>query len=281
MRTHLAISVAMIAILATAGGARAEDKQACVSAYEKAQQLRAEAKLRSAREQLLVCSRQECPALVRQDCAQWMGELQNAIPSVVVAARDGTGHDLLAVRVSIDGVVVVESLDGKPLVLDPGPHRFKYESAGATPVEEQVLVREGERNRPITVTFTRSAPPTSGDEHRPEAPPGKPGPPIVAYGLIGLGAVALGAALYFDLKANGDARTLRDVCAPSCKQDDVDSVQAKYVAAGVSLGVGIVAVGVGTALLLVRPSAKASASTWRFDLHPTRGGAAGSLGARF
>src|SRR5262249_42485296 len=151
-----------------------------VSAYEKAQQLRGEAKLRAARDQLLVCSRPECPALVRQDCSQWMGEVQHALPSVVIAARDGTGHDVLAVRVSIDGVVVTETLDGKPIAVDPGPHKFKYETAGSAPIEEQVLVREGERNRPLTASFARGEEraDTRREEKRGGAPDDKPGPPI-------------------------------------------------------------------------------------------------------
>jgi hypothetical protein len=274
-------SLVALAFLALAGSARAQDKQACVGAYEKAQQLRADTKLRAAREQLLVCSRPECPALIRQDCSQWVGEVQNAIPSVVVAGRDASGHDVLAVRVSIDGAVVAESLDGKPIQIDPGPHKFRYESAGRPPIEEQVLVREGERNRQITVNFARPEDRRRDEPPPLDTPPDKPGPPIVAFSLIGLGVVALGAALYFDLKANGDARNLRDSCAPKCQQSDVDAVQAKYVAAGVALGVGIVGLGVGAVLLLARPSAKTTASTWRFDVTPTRGGASALVGATF
>jgi hypothetical protein len=265
MQTKLAMGMAVAATLALVATARAQDKQACVSAYEKAQQLRGEAKLRAARDQLLVCSRAECPALVRQDCSQWMGEVQNALPSVVIAARDGAGHDVLAVRVSIDGVVVTETLDGKPIPVDPGPHKVKYETAGSAPIEEQVLVREGERNRPLTVSFARGDARADNrrEERRGGTPDDKPGPPIVAYTLIGVGVIALGSALVLDLVANSDATTLRDTCKPNCSQSAVDAVQTKYVAAGVSLGVGIVAVGVGTVLLLTRPRAKAGA--WRVD----------------
>jgi hypothetical protein len=271
----------------TAWADRAEDKQTCIAAYEKAQHLRNDAKLRAAREQLLVCSRPECPALVRQDCSQWMTEVNAALPSVVIAGRDTQGHDVLAVRVSIDGAVVVEQLDGKPINVDPGVHKFRYETSGMPAVDEQVLVREGERNRPLTVTFT-SPNATKPDPIKPPGDDGgadKPSSPVLPVVLIGVGVVALGAALFFDLKANGDARTLRDVCAPNCRQDDVDGVQTKYVAAGVSLGIGIVGVGVGTALFLLRGSGSAStktqASTWTFDVKPTPGGGAAAIGVRF
>jgi len=287
-------ALALAALLAAPASARADEKQACVAAYEKAQQLRMDAKLRAAKEQLVVCSRPECPVIIRQDCVQWMGEVNASMPSVVIAARDTAGHDVLDVRVTVDGVVVSEQLDGKPIAIDPGPHKLRYVTRGKPPVDEQILVREGERNRPLTVTFAPSAgAPTTGTTSPPaphaEAPAqadeaaSKGSSPVVPIVLIGIGAVALGAALFFDLKGNGDAQTLRDVCAPNCKQADVDGVQAKYVAAGVSLGVGIVGVGVGVTMLLLQSSGtkKAAAQGWTFDVAPTKGGATGGLRAVF
>lgn len=281
------------ASLFASAAARADEKQTCVAAHEKAQRLRIDAKLRAAKEQLVVCSRPECPVIIRQDCAQWMAEVNASLPSIVIAARDTSGHDVLAVRVTIDGVTVAEQLDGKPIAVDPGPHKLRYQTSGKPAVEEQILVREGERNRPMTVTFAPSAPATpsttpstpraDGAATADEEPAAKGGSPVLPILFIGVGAVALGAALFFDLKGNGDARTLRDVCAPNCKQEDVDGVQTKYVAAGVSLGVGIVAVGIGVTMLLLSPAApkRATAGAFTFDVAPTRGGATAALGAAF
>ncbi len=287
----LAVAIVVASPIARADEKR-DQKDACVAAYEKAQQLRMDAKLRAAKEQLVVCSRPECPVIVRQDCAQWMGEVSASLPSVVVAARDTGGHDVIDVRVTLDGVVVAERLDGKPIAVDPGPHKLRYETRGKPPVEEQVLVREGERNRPLNVTFAPApgtATPASARDARTDAtaardtPPETPSSPVFPIVLVGVGAVALGAALFFDLKGNGDARTLRDVCAPNCRQPEVDAVQAKYTAALVSLGVGVVAVGVGVTMLLLRPAApqKTSARGWTFDVAPARGGATAVVGASF
>jgi hypothetical protein len=292
-----ASAVAALTVAAAIGAppaARADEKQACVAAYEKAQHLRMDTKLRAAKEQLVVCSRPECPVIIRQDCVQWMGEVNASMPSVVIAARDTSGHDVLDVRVTVDGVVVMEQLDGKPISIDPGPHKLRYLTRGKPPVDEQILVREGEHNRPLTVTFgpspqpgptgaTTATPRTDAPAADADEPAGKGGAPIVPIVLIGVGAVALGAALYFDLKANGDAQTLRDVCAPNCRQSDVDAVQAKYVAAGVALGVGIVGVGLGVTLLVLRPSApkKTEARGWTVDVAPTPGGATAGLRAAF
>jgi hypothetical protein len=104
--------------------------------------------------------------------------------------------------------------------------------------------------------------------------------------LGGVGIVGLGAALYLDLKANSDASYLHSTCGVdhSCRQDDVDAVQTKYVAAAVSLGVGVVAIGVATYLFLARPSStpvKVTASGIRIDFGPATGGGMATLGASF
>ncbi len=277
---------ALAALTLGSASARADEKQACLSAFEKAQQLRLEVKLRAAREQLLYCSRPECPLLVRQDCSQWVTEVTSSLPSVVIAGRDANGNDVINVRVWIDGTVAADQLDGKPIILDPGLHKFKYETVGTGPIEEQVLVREGERNRPLTVKFSAlNAEKKNNGDHDTgiDETPEKSGPPILAYTILGLGVVGLGAALYFDLKANSDAQGLRQSCAPNCKQEAVDDVERKYTFAGVSLGVGIVGVGVGTVLLLTHRTgpAKTKASAWSLDVSPARGGAMTSLGLHF
>jgi len=254
--------------------ARADDKAACLAAYDQAQKLRSSGKLGEAREQLASCSRNECPPLVRQDCAQWTAEVLAALPSVVFGARDAQGHDLIAVRVSVDGVVVARRLDGKPISLDPGAHEFTFESEGAS-VKQSVLIREGEKNRAITVTFGAS-----------EHPPGEGGrgAPAGAYVLGAVGVVALGAAVLFDLQGTNDAHHLRDTCAPSCNQSDVDAVKTKYLVAGIALGVGVVAF-VGAAYLLLSRGGSTDTPTQgkllRIDVAPVPGGGAFVLGSKF
>jgi hypothetical protein len=260
--------------------AAADEKQACVAASEKAQQLRSAGKLGEARDQLNICGRAECPKLIQQDCTQWMSEVLASLPSVVPGAKDARGRDLVDVRLTIDGKVATDRLDGKAIVLDPGVHAFVFErferkgaagsAAPVTSVNEQVVVRPGEKNRIVTVTLTGPddaasagiGPSTSGA--RTGAPPDEPrgsSPPIAAYVLGGLGLAALGAALYFDLTASSDARGLRRTCAPNCNQADVDDVQSKYTLAGITAGIGgaLVVTGVVLFILHGKGSARAGA----------------------
>jgi hypothetical protein len=266
-------------------GARADEKEACLSAYDQAQRLRSESKLTAAREKLAICSRQECPPLARQDCSQWMGEVMNALPSVVFGARDAQGHDVLLVRVSVDGKLVTSQLDGKPIVLDPGVHTFHYEWDGGPPVDQKdVLIREGEKDRAMTVHLGGTA---GGAQVGGGAGGGEGtghGPPALGFVLVGVGVVALGAALFLDLKGTSDAHALRDSgCAPSCAQSDVDSINQKYLLAGISAGVGVVAIAAATYVFLTSGGSNSPKTAGRLDLdvRPAPGGGSFVVGGRF
>jgi hypothetical protein len=263
MKRAILAGAALLAALAPADRAfadgKSEEKQACLTASDKGQQAKLEGKLRDAREQFLVCSRNECPALVRQDCAQWVTEVMAALPSIVVGARNWQGHDVFAVKVSVDGVVAQESLDGKPIFVDPGAHTFRYESAAEAPVEEKVLVREGEKNRSLTVQFpappgaaTTATPGPTGDHSPPPPPEQKGGPSPLAYVFTAVGVAALGTALGLDLSANSEVNSDKTTCAPKCSVGDI---RAKWDGAWVGVGVGVVSLGVATYFFIARPSA--------------------------
>jgi hypothetical protein len=229
LRRRLRAGVLSTLVLGFAKVAGADERQQCINASEKAQQLKNAGRLSDARGELAVCGRESCPKLIQQDCSAWMKEVLEMLPSVVPGAKDKSGRDIVDVKISVDGKVVAERIDGKALAVDPGVHTFRFETKGAPSLVERVVVRQGEKNRILTVTFA------SGTE--PVTTPVK-SPPIVAYVLGGLGLATLGAALYVDLDANSDARELRETCAPRCEQSRVDDIEDRYVIAGVTAGVG-------------------------------------------
>jgi hypothetical protein len=152
VRRPLALAIVLGVTFASAH-AQATDVRACLAAADKGQHARAAGKLREAREQLTICGGEGCPTLVRRDCSQWQTEIASAMPSVVFGAKDKQGRDLFDVTVSMDGEPLVKKLDGKSVAVDPGPHTFTFELAGQPAVVERALVKEGEKTRPITVTF--------------------------------------------------------------------------------------------------------------------------------
>src|SRR5580698_9599765 len=100
-------TVALVCLAASlvggAASARDDEKQACARASEDAQQLRSEGRPKEARDRLLVCARDTCPGIVRKDCTLWLAEVTAALPSVVVAAKDAQGQDVVSVKVTLDG----------------------------------------------------------------------------------------------------------------------------------------------------------------------------------
>lgn len=236
----------------------------CLLAADRASRLRSQNKLVDARSNLAQCSRSECPKSVQKECSQSMAEVLEMLPSVVPGAKDAKGRDLVDVKVLVDGHVSTDTLDGKALQIDPGVHVFRFETKGASAVEERVVVRQGEKNRPLTITFA------TPDDAKPPPPPKPPnaddtkaddqGPPTVAWVVTGAGVAALGVALYLDLSASSQARDLRANCAPDCDQSQVDAIRSRYVAAGVLAGLGVAAVATGI-VLLVTHSHKAKASS--------------------
>ncbi len=127
-------------------------KEACLSAADEGQSLRDDAKHMLAREQFLACAREVCPRIVRDQCTEWLRQLDEATPTVVFGAKDDCGNDVTSARVTSDGKLVTDHLDGKPVALDPGPHDIVFEREGAAPVTVHVVLRTGEKNRDVSPT---------------------------------------------------------------------------------------------------------------------------------
>jgi hypothetical protein len=266
-----------------------EEKKACIATSEKAQQLRADGKLLASREQLLVCARDVCPGVIRKDCAKWLGELEDALPSIVLGAKDGKGHDLEEVRVSIDGTQVTTTLDGKAVPIDPGPHVLLFQRAGSPDVEDKIVVREGEKNRFVTVKIH-----VEGDDV-PDAPTTATGPetetprtiPTATWILGGVGVAALGSFAFFGLKGKSDESSLRSSCAPACADSDVSAVHTKYVIADVSLLVSVASLSVAAYLYFSQPrtleAPKSTTASFapRFDVRVDAHGGFAVVGGSF
>jgi hypothetical protein len=281
--------VAALALAAVSHDARAEDvKKQCASAYEQAQVLRKERKLQKAEEQLAICSQKACPLFVRKECAQWTKAVQTSLPTVVFEVRDASGKPLGNARVLVDGKVLKDPIDDAEVAIDPGDHVLRYELPGAEPIEQGVTIREGEKARKLSILFDTTAP---------VAPPPPPqevesgdggGPPVLAFVLGGVGVVGLGAFVTLGVLGKSQRDDLRDSCAPSCPEDDVSSVRTKLILADVSLGVGVVSLGVATYLFIASagskpkpPLADAEKARLWLDVAPRTGGGSVSLSGTF
>jgi hypothetical protein len=272
-----------------------EDKRACAVASEEAQLRRIHGKLRGARDQLLVCARDVCPPLVKHDCEQWLAEVDGSMPTVVISALDGQGQDVGDVRVKLDDEPFLEKLGGSAVPIDPGEHTLRLQHGDDPPIEEKVIVREGEKNRLVRVQLQPivALVPTT-PVRTSEVPVIRSEPPsstrsIVGYSVLGAGAVALGLGIYFEITQVNDYAAAKSSCPPTTCTSQKDTISNDRIFGGVFLGVGGAAAVVGTVVLLTRPSAKDSrpsglgppAGRLSWDVAPTRGGAAALVSGSF
>ncbi len=245
-------------VLATAAPslAQATDKRACSSAYEQAQYARRDRRLRAARAQSLICAQQACGAAAEADCAQWLREIDAAMPTVVFAARDQAGVDLTRVVVSVDGEKLTDTLDGGAIPVDPGAHAFRFEAGGQS-VDKTVTINEGEKSRVVSVVISQPGVAPAGTQTRGVSEQaevttrGSVAPGLIVGG-VGLGLVA--SSIIVGAIAKSDLDTLRATCAPSCAQSSLDAVQTKAVISDVLLVAGIVGFGAGALMIVFRPT---------------------------
>jgi hypothetical protein len=283
-------ALAVLAAGATrASTARADTADRCIAAAEQSQPLRREGKLQAARLLLIACSRPECPSFVRTDCTKWLAELDTLTPSVVVRAVDSTGADVLGVRVSVDGEPMPPTLEGREIEIDPGTHTLRFEHEGRHAIEQQVVLRESERHRILTVSFEPAAASASGSSPvsppalgpATDAPTTEGRPLVLPIALMGAGGVGLGVASYFWLAGLSDRSTMASGCATThtCPQSQIDSAREKLVVGDVVGGAAIVAAAVGAGLLVF--GASAAPSLTPVAIEPVLGGARIDLHGRF
>ena len=255
----------------------AADPLICAQAYERAQEERTVGRLSAAIEHLRSCIDSTCPKFIREDCLRWMDQTEIALPTVVFSVRQ-EGKDLSEVEILCDGDLLVGTLDGKALPVDPGLHNFTFNVPGLAAVGRQLLIREGERNRVINVDFgTPSPSPASSVKTVPPAPPARTG--ALAYGLVGVGALGVAGFTVFGLLGHSRQGELERTCSPNCQSGQIDGVRTQYLLADTCLGVGLVSLGFAT-YLFVKSHGKSSPDrngTTSISFIPRSTGAGGVL----
>jgi hypothetical protein len=245
----LAIAVGLAAApLSLASPAHAGPKE-CVAAADEGQKLRDDGKLNAAREKFISCAAKACPGVVSKQCSQWLVEIEHDMPTLTFRALDEQGKETIEVKVIVDGGTVSQTIDAHALALDPGEHKVRYERADGRAIEEKVMLRPGEKNRLIELSFQVKAAPVETPKvvaPPPTVPEPDHGFRIPLLGWVGLGVGVAGGVMTaaFAISANGDENRLRTTCAPSCDSSEKSSVDTKVVLANVGFGVGLVGLGV-------------------------------------
>jgi hypothetical protein len=255
-------SALAVGILMHESSARCADPTTadCLAASEASLEAGNQHHLRAARNQLLVCSASSCPTDIRKECLHRVDEINASIPTVIFQAKDGRGNDLLAVKVTMDGEVIAERLEGTALSIDPGAHTFVFEAVGQPPLTTQLVIQEGQKDQHESVTIgpvaAPAAPPPSVGE-----PPGSASPAsssetggtrlgptkIAAIAAAGVGVVGIGVGTAFGLIAISKKNDADTVCPGQCAtQAGVDKWNDAKSAAQIS-DIAFVVGGVGLA----------------------------------
>ena len=269
---------AALLVLVLAPYARADARE-CIEAADRAQHLRDNGQLRAAREELLKCAVDTCPPIVQKDCSGWLAEVDGRLPTVIFSLRDSTGNDVGAVRVLVDGALLVSRLDGKGVPVDPGEHTFRFEPQQGAPIERRIIVRENDKGRLLSVVLPAADPPKHAPPVTESAGNGRSIPAICRYVLGGVSLVGLAGFAYFWLGAVSEAKDSEPTCAArGCRESDLESPRDKALVADISLGVGVAAAVAAVGFYVFQKRASGSLS---LAVSPSREGFGLSAGRVF
>jgi hypothetical protein len=236
----IALAAAGTAIASAKPALAAPTKEACIGAFDNAQRARRAGQLRTARAELLTCSQQECPSIVRADCTGVLRQVEAAQPTIVLKASDAKGNDLTDVTVELNDEKLTTALDGRALPVDPGKLSLVFRRPPWEPVTVDVVIAEAEKSRIVRATLGPPLPEETSSR-RDEAPRSKRSTAgyIVPGVFAGLGAGALVFAGVNRLSLGDQADDLRARCAPECSQAERDRMSNDLVLTNVMLGAGI------------------------------------------
>ena len=265
---------------AAASAESGPSKEQCIESHRQAQLAQNEGKLVPAREFARTCTALACPGLIISDCARWLSDLDQRIPSVVFEVRVD-GEPNTTASVTVDGKPVNEWTRGQSLRLDPGDHEFRFELDEYPPIVRKLLLSEGMRYRVISIEF--KSPSAQGSSAGTPAKQPEPAPsarhiPVVVYPLLGGGALGLGGFTLFGLIARSKQHDLENSCRPNCTSGDLKSMKTSYLIGDISLGLGVASL-VAAGLFYFEAGGKSAPAT--VGLSPLPGGAAASAAVRF
>jgi hypothetical protein len=219
----------LFVIASRAAGEPSEGAATCVSTHESGLSAQREGKLTRAYERFAECTLPACPGPVREECAQKVKQLNELIPTVVLSARVRGGAELSDTSVEVDSRPLASRLDGRAHRLDPGPHSFRFQSAGRPDRVVSVVLGEGDRLRRVEAVWE----------------PASPKIPVSVWVLAGVGAVGALGFTYFGISGLSEESEL-EKCKPTCDKSQSDSLRQKYLFADISLAVALVGIGGAT-----------------------------------
>lgn len=253
------LSLVAVSVALCAPRAARADAASCSKAHESGQQATRDGQLRKASELYTMCASDDsCPEVIRNDCIALRDETNQALPTVTFLVTDGS-REISNVRVFADDQLLADGLDGRALALDPGRHRLKLLLPRGRVLSSEILLREGEKNRVITVQAGSHPPAADGEpssSERDRIPP-KREVPAALWVASGIGLSAIGVGTAFALLGRSQEQQVVD-CSPSCApalRSNLENARRDYLVANIAFGVAGASAATALALYLTLPSA--------------------------
>ena len=217
---------------------------------------------------------------------------------------------LPGLRVEIDGVELSSANLDVEFPIDPGAHVVQASAPGVKPWSKGVQIAPVSDHQTVEIPRLESeaSPPVLA---RPASPPSRPtvappAPPsfihpsredesehersdsarLIGYASGGIGLVALGVGAYFGaraitLKKRSDEVCPNDSCTEQRGVDDFNDAKTAATISNISVGVGLVGVGVGTYLLFFHSTPRASDRSVRVSFRASPEGGVAAAAGRF
>ncbi len=282
-----------LAIAVAAPSSRADDAAGCGDAFDQSQLKRDAGKLLEARRLLRICQAPVCLPTQQKLCSAWLADVEARVPSVVLAAKDGAGADLVDVKVTMDGAPITTRLDGRAIDVDPGPHSFVFELADGTRADAMAVADEHAKGKPVTVVLRRAPAVETGPAPSVIAPqpPAAPaattllptqaassGSTLRTTGLVvgGAGVVGLALGAVFGvaaLSAKGSHCDASGHCDPGTAND----VYGKATASTIGFVAGGLLLAGGATMWLVAPKGAGDVGGVALGVAPSFGPSTGGL----
>jgi hypothetical protein len=188
---------------------------------------------------------------VQTDCTSWLGQVIDAVPTVVLAAKVGE-ENVFEVNVTMDGNPLATQLDGKPIEVDPGLHTFVFERVGNPSVEKKTIVSQRDKGQLVSVSWPAKAAATPAPS--PELPVEKERPvPPLFYVLSGTTVAGFATFAVLGLMGESTKSDLESSCSPHCSTSEVSSLETRFIVADVAVGIGAASALGALVVFLTRP----------------------------
>jgi len=219
-----------------------DTKLVCAKSYEKAQRLRKGGALVEARAEAIVCAQSECPSVLSSDCGKWVEEIDASLPTHIFELLGPKGEPLVDVELSLDGGAF-ETNSGRAIPLDPGSHEVVFRLKDGELVKRDFVATEGQRGVLVQASVPRSEQVPGGALSESAG-----SVPTVSWVLGGVGLVGAAGFAAFALLGKSEENGLDCTEEEPCDREVGDSAKSLYLAADVSLALGVAAALSGTAV---------------------------------